>query len=181
MMNVRNRGLFCSTINSEMLFDSSRRKEDLFFFTVYLQPNTHRSLIVVENSAFLMTLIAKIAALVWGEVSCSETLALIHSFGASQRRIWSLPVRQVSAGGMATHSVVEGNLNLAYCWLNNSTTFVPDLGSVLCSFTAPQSPGMSCEVIDPGLYRWEIGWYNFFFAEEETWEMHIWEDSEITH
>lgn len=84
MMNVRNRGLFCSTINSEMLFRSLGRKEDFFFFTVYLQPNTHRSLIVVENSAFLITLIAKIAALVLGEVNCSETLALIHSFGASQ-------------------------------------------------------------------------------------------------
>lgn len=44
---------------------------DLFFFTVYLQQNTHRSLIVVENSFFLMTLIAKIAALIWEEINCS--------------------------------------------------------------------------------------------------------------
>lgn len=45
MMDGRNQGLFCSTINSEM-FSGSSAKKGIYFS---LQQNTHRALIAVEN------------------------------------------------------------------------------------------------------------------------------------
>lgn len=53
---------------------------------------------------------------------------------------------------------------------------------ILCSFTAPQSPRRSCEVMG-WLDLWEKGWHNrdACFAEEEIWEMYVWKRDEINH
>lgn len=77
MMDGRNQGLFCSTINPEMVFDSLVKKGIYFS----LQQNTHTELSLLWKTVLFMTLIARIAALLWGEIKYSETLAA--GFGAS--------------------------------------------------------------------------------------------------